>query len=79
LRPTIHFQSEAGGTLALEQRLGGRFLDGSAPWGTDQRPHLFEEPIIVTLNRTAASLRLEIRYTTDDTEPTPDSHLYSNT
>ena len=47
-----------------------------APWGTPMRPHLFEEPIIVTLT---APLEpdAEIRYTLDGSTPTSASSLYT--
>jgi hypothetical protein len=76
LAPTIHFQSELEG-LSLWSKDWVVDPVRIAPWGTDQRPHLFEEPIIVTLSAPLQA-GAEIRYTTDDTEPTPDSHLYQS-
>jgi hypothetical protein len=46
-----------------------------APWGTPMRPHLFEQPIIVTLT-TPLEPDAEIRYTVDGTPPGPSSTLY---
>jgi hypothetical protein len=75
LCPTISFQDELT-KLGLWDR--ERVVDPVriAPWGTPMRPHLFEQPIIVTL---AAPLQpgAEIRYTLDGTPPGPDSILYS--
>jgi len=75
LAPTISFQDEL-------TRMGK--WDSSwvvdpvriSPWGTPMRPHLFEEPITVTL---AAPLQpdAEIRYTLDGTKPTSGSALYT--
>ena len=47
-----------------------------APWGTPMRPHLFEQPITVTL---AAPWQpgAEIRYTRDGTAPSTNSMLYT--
>lgn len=74
LAPTIHFADEL-------QKLGrwdaGRVLDPVriAPWGTSMRPHLFEEPITVTLT-TPLQPGAAIHYTLDDTVPTTGSPLY---
>jgi hypothetical protein len=46
-----------------------------APWGTPMRPHLFEQPITVTLT-TPLEPGAEIRYTVDGTAPTAQSTLY---
>lgn len=46
-----------------------------APWGTTRRPHLFEKEIIVTLSAPWQP-QAEIRYTTDGTEPGPQSTKY---
>ncbi len=74
LAPTIHFQHE----LQELGRWDTQWVVDPvriAPWGTDPRPHLFEEPIIVTLS---APLQpgAEIRYTADGSEPTSSSTLY---
>lgn len=74
LAPTIHLQHEL-------QKLGRWNAElvvdpvRIAPWGTDARPHLFEQPIIVTLT-TPLQQGAEIRYTIDGSQPTPDSPLY---
>jgi hypothetical protein len=47
-----------------------------APWGTHMRPHLFEQPITVTL-ATPLQPGSEIRFTLDGTAPGPDSALYT--
>lgn len=76
LAPTIHFQEELG-------RLGKwnppRLVDPVrlAPWGTPMRPHLFEQPITVTL-ATPLQPAAEIRYTLDGQPPTAHSLLYTN-
>ena len=75
LAPTIHFQNEL-------EKLGlwkSDFVADPvriAPWGTDQRPHLFEEDVIVTLS---APLQADasIHFTLDGSAPTPSSPLYS--
>ncbi|MHB1556109.1 MAG: NPCBM/NEW2 domain-containing protein [Isosphaeraceae bacterium] len=74
LAPTIGFQEE----LARLGRWDSRsVLDPVriAPWGTRQRPHLFEQPIVVTLS---APLQpgAEIHYTLDGSAPTADSSRY---
>lgn len=74
LAPTIHFQNEL-------EKLGlwdhQAILDPVriAPWGTDPRPHLFEDSVVVTLS-TPLQPGAEIRYTTDGSEPTIASPLY---
>lgn len=79
-----HFEKHLAPTIHLEQELIrlGRWDTNSVldpvritPWGTTMRPHLFEQPIVVTLT---APLQpgAEIRYTTDGTVPTPASTLY---
>lgn len=75
LAPTISFQAELA-------KLGKWDPDWVVdpvrvtPWGTPMRPHLFEEPVTVTLT---APLQpgAEIRYTLDGSVPTPASILYS--
>ncbi len=47
-----------------------------APWGTRMRPHLFEQPITVTL-ATPLQPGAEIRFTLDGSVPGPDSALYT--
>lgn len=74
LAPTIHLQQELEKLGLWDQQV---VVDPVriAPWGTDERPHLFEEPIIVTLS-TPLQKDAEIRYTTDGAPPTPASTLY---
>ena len=75
LAPTIHFQQELA-------KLGkwdlNRVVDPVriAPWGTPMRPHLFEQPVTVTLT-TPFQPGSEIRYTLDGSRPTASSTLYS--
>ncbi len=75
LAPTIHFQQEL-------TRLGkwdpNWVLDPVriAPWGTPLRPHLFEQPITVTLSA-PLNPGAEIRYTLDGSPPSPASTLYT--
>lgn len=75
LAPTIHLQEELAqlGRWDPAWRLDPVRL---APWGTTMRPHLFEQPITVTL---AAPLQpgAEIRYTLDGTAPAAGSALYT--
>jgi hypothetical protein len=47
-----------------------------SPWGQKMRPYQFYESVIVTLT-TPWLKDVEIRYTTDDTEPVPASQLYT--
>ncbi len=74
LAPTIHFADELKklGRWDSSQPLDPVRI---APWGTVMRPHLFEEPITITLS---APLQpgAEIRYTLDGTAPTPASPRY---
>ena len=75
LAPTINFQAE----LAKLGKWNPNWVVDPvriAPWGTLMRPHLFEDPIIVTLT---APLEpdAQIRYTLDGAEPTSVSTLYS--
>jgi hypothetical protein len=75
LAPTIHLQEEL-------EKIG--HWDRSwvvdpvrlAPWGTPVRPHLFEEPVTVTLSA-PFQREAEIRYTLDGTRPMADSMLYT--
>jgi hypothetical protein len=48
----------------------------AAPWGTRERPHLFEERTIVTLSF-PADRGAEIRFTADGGDPGPESPLYA--
>ena len=75
LAPTIHFQADL---TKLGKWDPNWVVDPVriAPWGTPMRPHLFEQPITVTLS---AHLNpgAEIRYTLDGSTPTPTSTLYA--
>ena len=75
LAPTISFQDELTRLGRWDPAL---VVDPVriAPWGTPQRPHLFEQPIIVTLT---APLQpgAEIRYTVDGSAPGAGSQLYT--
>jgi hypothetical protein len=74
LAPTLHFQEELA-------RIGKWNADWVldpvriAPWGTTTRPHLFEEPITVTLSA-PLQRHSEIRYTLDGSEPAANSSVY---
>ncbi len=75
LAPTIHFQQE----LAKLGKWDANWVVDPVrvtPWGTPMRPHLFEQPVTVTLT---APLQpgAEIRYTLDGTQPTAASTLYA--
>src|SRR5262245_36684056 len=75
LAPTVHLQEE----LAELGRWDPRWvLDPVriAPWGTRQRPHLFEQPIVVTLT-TPFQPGADIRYTLDGSVPTAGSSKYT--
>jgi hypothetical protein len=75
LAPTISFQQE----LAKLGKWDARCVVDPvriAPWGTPMRPHLFEEPITVTL-ATPLQPGAEIRYTLDGSVPTAASALYT--
>jgi hypothetical protein len=80
-----HFEKHLAPTVQLQDELTrlGRWdtqhpVDPVriAPWGTRMRPHLFEQPITVTLT---APLQpgAEIRYTLDGSAPGPRSSLYT--
>jgi hypothetical protein len=75
LAPTISFQAELAKIGMWDSN---EIVDPVrvTPWGTTMRPHLFEEPITVTLT---APLQpgAEIRYTLDGSMPTATSTLYS--
>ena len=75
IAPTISFQQE----LAKIGKWDARWVVDPvriAPWGTPMRPHLFEQPITVTL---AVPLQpgAEIRYTVDGSAPSLTSTLYA--
>jgi NPCBM/NEW2 domain/Chitobiase/beta-hexosaminidase C-terminal domain len=75
LAPTISFQDEL---TKLRKWESSWVVDPVriTPWGTPMRPHLFEQPITVTLT---APLQpdAEIRYTLDGTSPASGSTLYT--
>lgn len=75
LAPTIHFQQEL---TRLGKWDSNWVLDPVriAPWGTPMRPHLFEQPITVTLDA-PLNPGAEIRYTLDGSKPSPTSTLYT--
>jgi hypothetical protein len=75
LAPTISFQGEL---TKLGKWDPNWVLDPVriAPWGTPMRPHLFEQPITVTL-ATPLEPDSEIRYTLDGTAPIATSPLYA--
>ena len=75
LAPTISFQGELTklGLWNPEWLLDPVRI---APWGTPMRPHLFEQPIIVTLTAPLQS-ESEIRYTLDGSQPNPASLRYT--
>jgi hypothetical protein len=75
LAPTIHFQAE----LAKLGKWDSNWVVDPVritPWGTPMRPHLFEQPITVTLSAPIEP-DAEIRYTLDGTQPTAASALYA--
>ena len=75
LAPTIHFQQEL---TRLGKWDSNWVLDPVriAPWGTPMRPHLFEQPITVTLTA-PLNPGAEIRYTLDGSKPSSTSSLYT--
>ena len=75
LAPTISFQAEL---TKLGKWDANWVVDPVriTPWGTPMRPHLFEQPITVTLT-TPLQPGAEIRCTLDGTRPTAGSALYS--
>ena len=75
LAPTIHFQQEL---TRLGKWDSNWVVDPVriAPWGTPMRPHLFEQPITVTLTA-PLNPGAEIRYTLDGSKPSPASSLYA--
>ena len=75
LAPTVHLQEE----LAKLGRWDPRWvLDPVriAPWGTRPRPHLFEQPIVVTLTAPFQP-GADIRYTLDGSAPSAGSSKYT--
>jgi hypothetical protein len=75
LAPTISFQSE----LAKLGKWDASWVVDPVritPWGTPMRPHLFEQPVTVTLT-TPLQPGAEIRYTLDGSGPTAASTLYT--
>lgn len=75
LAPTISFQAEL---TKLGRWNRDWVLDPVrvTPWGTTQRPHLFEQPVIVTLSAPLEA-DAEIRFTLDGSTPTATSTLYT--
>ncbi len=75
LAPTIHFQSELA---RLGKWEATAVLDPVriAPWGITARPHLFEEPVTVTLSAPMQP-GAEIRYTLDGSTPSATSTRYA--
>ena len=80
-----HFEKHLSPTIHLERefRSVGRWkVDGPldavrvTPWGTTMRPHLFEQPVTVTLTAPLQP-EAEIRYTVDGSEPTSTSPRYT--
>jgi len=75
LAPTIHFEAEL-------TKLGKWDADWVVdpvritPWGTTMRPHLFEQPVTVTLT-TPLQPGADIRYTLDGSTPTMTSAHYT--
>lgn len=75
LAPTISFQEE----LTKLGKWEAKWVVDPVritPWGTPMRPHLFEQPITVTLT-TPLEPGAEIRYTLDGSVPTASSALYT--
>ncbi len=75
LAPTIHLQSELAKLGKWDVEWVGDPVR-ITPWGTPMRPHLFEQPITVTLT-TPLQPDAQIRYTLDGSKPTPASALYT--
>ena len=80
-----HFEKHLAATISFQEELTklGKWDPNwvvdpvrIAPWGTPMRPHLFEQPITVTL-ATPLQLGAEIRYTLDGTQPSVHSTLYT--
>ncbi|MGE3311160.1 MAG: NPCBM/NEW2 domain-containing protein [Limisphaerales bacterium] len=81
-----HFEKHLAPTISLQDeltRLNRWNTDAPVdpvritPWGTPMRPHLFEEPVVVTLTAPFQADSSDIRYTVDGTPPTPASSLYT--
>ena len=79
-----HFEKHLASTIHLQDELtrwGKWDVDWVvdpvriAPWGTQMRPHLFEQPVTVTLT-TPLQPDAEIRYTLDGSEPILTSKPY---
>jgi len=79
-----HFEKHLAPTISLQQELMKLGLWEPtavvdpvriAPWGTPQRPHLFEEPVVVTLSAPFQP-GAQIRYTLDGTPVRLDSPRY---
>ncbi len=75
LAPTIHFEQEL---TKLGKWDANWVLDPVriTPWGTPMRPHLFEQPVTVTLTAPLEA-DAEIRYTLDGSSPKLTSPRYS--
>jgi hypothetical protein len=75
LAPTIHFEEEL---VRLERWDSNGVVDPvrMAPWGTPMRPHLFEQPVTVTL-ATPLQADADIRFTLDGSSPTESSRRYT--
>ena len=84
-RVVAHFEKYLCSSVVLYdelQRLGYITYRGPvdpvrlAPWGTEHRPHLFEEDVVVTVSAPWEA-EATIRYTTDGSEPTEASEAYA--
>ncbi|MBM3838115.1 MAG: hypothetical protein FJ398_09145 [Verrucomicrobia bacterium] len=81
-----HFEKYLAATISFQDELAklGKWDSNwvvdpvrITPWGTPMRPHLFEQPITVTLTAPFQA-DAQIRYTLDGTSPTSGSMLYTN-
>jgi hypothetical protein len=79
-----HFERYLAPTIVMADELAKIGMwDGDAivdpvritPWGTSMRPHLFADQVTVTLSAPWQP-EAELRYTTDGSEPTPESTKY---
>lgn len=79
-----HFEKHLAPTINMADELAkvgrwdtARLVDPVriTPWGTTQRPHLFEEPVTITLT-TPLQPDAEIHYTLDGSQPTAKSPRY---